>query len=67
MDVDDGLANTTPSFTISVDKEKAAKYGMTVAQVFQLVYGEMASVRASAAYSGFRFVLKMHKLVGRHK
>lgn len=43
VDVDDGLANTTPSFTISVDKEKAAKYGMTVAQVFQLVYGEMAS------------------------
>ena len=39
VDVDDGLANTTPSFTISVDKEKAAKYGMTVAQVFQLVYG----------------------------
>ncbi len=43
VDVDDGLDNTTPSFTISVDKEKAAKYGMTVAQVFQLVYGEMAS------------------------
>lgn len=25
VDVDDGLANTTPSFTISVDKEKAAE------------------------------------------
>lgn len=51
MDVDDGLANTTPSFTISVDKEKAAKYGMTVAQVFQLVYGEMASSTSATTIS----------------
>lgn len=43
IDVDDGLDNTTPSFTIHVDKEKAAKYGMTTAQVFQLVYAKMAS------------------------
>lgn len=51
VDVDDGLANTTPSFTISVDKEKAAKYGMTVAQVFQLVYGEMASATSATTIS----------------
>lgn len=51
MDVDDGLDNTTPSFTISVDKEKAAKYGMTVAQVFQLVYGEMASSTSATTIS----------------
>lgn len=51
VDVDDGLANTTPSFTISVDKEKAAKYGMTVAQVFQLVYGEMASSTSATTIS----------------
>lgn len=51
VDVDDGLANTTPSFTISVDKEKAAKYGMTVAQVFQLVYGEMASSTSTTTIS----------------
>lgn len=51
VDVDDGLDNTTPSFTISVDKEKAAKYGMTVAQVFQLVYGEMASSTSTTTIS----------------
>lgn len=43
VDVDDGLDNTTPSVTIHVDKEKAAEYGMTTAQVFQLVYAKMAS------------------------
>lgn len=42
VDVNDGLDNSTASFTISVDKEKAASYGMTVAQVFQLVYAEMS-------------------------
>lgn len=42
-EVDDGLDNTTPSFTVRVDKEKAAEYGMTTAQVFQLVYAKMAS------------------------
>lgn len=43
VDVQDGLDNTIPSFTVVVDKEKAAKYGMTTAQVFQLVYAKMAS------------------------
>lgn len=43
VDVNDGLDNTTPSFTVSVNKEKAAEYGMTTAQVFQLVYAKMAS------------------------
>lgn len=43
IDVDDGLDNTKPSFTVVVNKEKAAKYGMTVAQIYQLVYGKMAS------------------------
>ena len=51
VDADDGLDNTTPSFTISVDKEKAAKYGMTVAQVFQIVYGEMASSTSATTIS----------------
>lgn len=49
--VDDGLEDTTPSFTVVVDKEKAAKYKMTVAQVFQLVYGEMASSKVSTTVS----------------
>lgn len=43
VDVEDGLDDTTPSFTVVVDKEKAAEYGMTTAQVFQLVYAKMAA------------------------
>lgn len=51
VDVNDGLDNTTPSFTIHVDKEKAAKYGMTTAQVFQLVYAKTASSTSPTAIS----------------
>ncbi len=42
-DVEDGLDDTTRSFTLHVNKEKAAQYGMTTAQIFQLVYAKMAS------------------------
>lgn len=41
-EVSDGMEETTPQLKISVDKEKAAEYGMTVAQVFQLVAGELS-------------------------
>ena len=51
VDVEDGLDNTTASFTISVDKDKAAEYGMTVAQVFQLVYAEMATATKATTIS----------------
>ena len=51
IDVNDGLEDTTASLTIHVDKEKAANYKMTVAQVFQLVYMEMASDTASTQVS----------------
>ena len=51
VDVNDGLEDTTASLTIHVDKEKAAKYKMTVAQVFQLVYMEMAADTASTQVS----------------
>ena len=51
VDVDDGLDNTTPSFTVCVDKEKAAEYGMTTAQVFQLVYAKMASGNTATTIS----------------
>ena len=51
IDVNDGLEDTTASLTIHVDKEKAAKYKMTVAQVFQLVYMEMAADTASTQVS----------------
>lgn len=51
VDVHDGLEDATASLTIHVDKEKAAKYQMTVAQVFQLVYAELASTSASTQVS----------------
>lgn len=49
VDVDPGLGETTTSYTIHVDKEKAMKYKMTVAQVFQLVYTQMAATSSSAS------------------
>ncbi len=48
IDVDDGLSNLTKTLTVRVDKDKAAKYGMTVAQVFQLIYKETATETAAA-------------------
>ena len=50
-DVDDGLDKNTPQLSISVDKERAAEYGMTVAQVFQLVYAKMASDTSATTIS----------------
>lgn len=47
VDVNDGLDNTASEFAIIVDKEKAAEYGYTVAQVFQLVYAKMAGSTAA--------------------
>ena len=40
-DVSDGMEETEKEFRITVDKEKAAKYGMTVAQIYQLVFEQM--------------------------
>lgn len=51
VDVEDGLDEATPQWTITVDKEKAAAYGMTVAQVYQLVYAEMASGNSATTIS----------------
>lgn len=49
--VDNGLQDNTDAITIHVDKEKAAEYKMTVAQVFQLVYAELAATSASTQIS----------------
>lgn len=49
--VNDGLDDATDQFTITVDKEAAAEYGYTVAQVFQLVYAKMASSTAATVVS----------------
>jgi HAE1 family hydrophobic/amphiphilic exporter-1 len=51
VEVNDGLDEATPQWSITVDKEKAAKYGMTVAQIFQLVYAEMASTSSATTIS----------------
>lgn len=51
VNIEDGLDETIPQWKITVDKEKAAEYGMTVAQVYQLVYGKMASNRSAATIS----------------
>lgn len=50
-EVSDGLEETTPEFRVTVDKEKAAKYGMTVAQIYQLVYAQMENTTADATIS----------------
>ncbi|MCI9531729.1 MAG: MMPL family transporter [Lachnospiraceae bacterium] len=50
-EVSDGLEETEKEFRITVDKEKAAKYGMTVAQVYQLVYGQMEKDTADGTIS----------------
>lgn len=49
--VSDGLEDTTNSFTVVVNKRKAARYNMTVAQVYQLVYGELAANKSSTTIS----------------
>lgn len=41
VEVDDGIGNTTPEIRITVDKDKAMEYQMTVAQVYQIVYANM--------------------------
>lgn len=42
QNVFDGTEGNGEELRISVDKEKAAKYGLTVAQVYQELYGELA-------------------------
>ena len=48
-EVDDGLSNMINTFVITVDKEKAAKYGLTVAQVFAGISTKLASTRSTTS------------------
>lgn len=50
-EVNDGLDETTPEYRIVVDKDKAAEYGLTVAQVFQVVYAEIADATEATTLS----------------
>lgn len=48
-EVDDGTEDAQPEFRITVDREAAAKYSYTVAQVFQLVAGKLASTTSATS------------------
>ena len=40
-EIDNGLTDSTPEYRLVVDKDKAAEYGLTVAQVYQAVQGKL--------------------------
>lgn len=46
-DVSDGMKESSEELRITVDKDKAIEYGLTVAQVFQQVYPKLASASAA--------------------
>lgn len=50
-EVSDGIQEKEQEFRISVNKEKAAKYGMTVAQIYQLVFEQMENETSDATIS----------------
>ncbi len=47
IDISNGQEELTPEYRIEVDKDKASEYGLTVAQVFQTVYGKLADATSS--------------------
>lgn len=47
VEIDNGLEDATPEYRITVDKDKAAKYGLTVAQVYQKVQGVLAEASSA--------------------
>ncbi|MEG2058815.1 MAG: efflux RND transporter permease subunit [Lachnospiraceae bacterium] len=46
-EVSDGLDNRISQLSITVDKEKASKYSLTVAQVYSIVYEKIAEATSS--------------------
>lgn len=46
-EVDNGVQDATPEYRVVVDKDKAARYGLTVAQVYQKIQGELATASAA--------------------
>ncbi len=50
-EVSSGTDENEKEFRITVDKEKAAKYGMTVAQIYQLVHEQMENETSDATIS----------------
>lgn len=60
--VSDGLEDTTPSVKVSVDKEKAMKEGLTVAQIYQELAGNISTEKTATSItmegSGYDVVVK---------
>ncbi|MBR1866464.1 MAG: efflux RND transporter permease subunit, partial [Lachnospiraceae bacterium] len=50
-EIENGLEDATTEYRIIVDKNKAAKYGLTVAQVFQRVQGTLADATSATTLS----------------
>lgn len=46
-EIDNGVEDATPEYRIVVDKDKAAQYGLTVAQVFQKVQASLAEASSA--------------------
>lgn len=46
-EIDNGLEDATPEYKVTVDKDKAAKYGLTVAQVYQKIQGALAEASSA--------------------
>lgn len=60
--VSDGLEDTSPSVKVSVDKEKAMKEGLTVAQIYQELAGNISTEKTATSItmegSGYDVVVK---------
>lgn len=46
-EISNGQDDLTPEYRIVVDKDKASEYGLTVAQVFSSIYGELADAKTA--------------------
>ncbi len=47
VEVSDGMENPTPELRITIDKNKAMEYGLTVAQIYQEIYGRIAEAKTA--------------------
>ena len=50
-DISNGLEDAGKEYRISVDKAKAMKYGLTVAQVYQEIYGKLKEASSATTLS----------------
>lgn len=50
-EIENGLEDASPEYRIIVDKDKAAQYGLTVAQVYQKVQGALSEASSATTLS----------------